>query len=364
MDYQQAVKDYINFKNLSPKDKMWTFFDEDMLLQSFVFTQQLDKKGVLELIRLAHTLQKHYDVREFRQNIKTILGGYSCVLYFTQPSSRTFLSFSLAAQALGMSVEEIRDPSTSSAVKGETEIDTLLTMAALTDLIVMRQNSKSLIEDVAFELKVRGLKTRLINGGSGTDQHPTQALLDVYTLGVDRNLNGTYKVAMMGDLKHSRTVRSLSYMLAMFNNVQQIFIAPDEYQIEKDITDHLTEHGVVFTLSNNKAEHIRELDGLYIIRLQDEYHELGVKEGTFDNFKLYAYDLSIMKEDAAIMHPLPRRDEIPVFVDFDSRAEYWEAVEKGKFIRMALILTMFGYDDEFWFRLNNGSLLKPALREK
>lgn len=351
-----------NFHTLRPSEKHKYFLDSDEVLQSLLFTQQIDKSYLLSLISLADFIKKHWEKPLFKSKLQALLSGYSCVLYFTQPSTRTFTSFSLAAQSLGMVTEEIRDPNISSLYKGESDIDSLLTMAYLSDLVVLRQGNASLIEEFALEINKRGLKTRLINGGSGADQHPTQSLLDVYTiisnLGIDKNTNDTYIVAMMGDLKHSRTVRSLSYILSMFNNVVQRFIAPAEYQIGHDILDHLDENSINYEIEY-KGGHFRDIDCLYVVRIQDEYHTKKHDPSHFSNFRLPLSLMSSIKDSAIILHPLPRREEIPFSVDVFPQAKYWEAVERGKFIRIALILSMFDKEEEFWYKADTGDLFGP-----
>ena len=161
-----------NFYTLRPSEKHKYLLDTEGTLQSLLFTQQIDRSYLSSLVTLADFIKDHWMEPKFKGKLQSLMLGYSCVLYFTQPSTRTFTSFSLAAQALGMVTEEIRDPNISSLYKGESDIDSLLTMAYLSDLIVLRQGNASLIEEFAFEINKRGLQTRLINGGSGADQHP------------------------------------------------------------------------------------------------------------------------------------------------------------------------------------------------
>lgn len=329
---------------------------------SFIYTQQIDSSLLEDIVDVANHIKKHYYDVGFRQKLSTLMTGHSCSLLFTQPSTRTFVSFSLAAQELGMCVEEIRDPSISSIYKGETSVDSLLTLAELSDLIVLRQNIPGFaIEEIVYEIFRRGMHTKLINGGSGSDQHPTQALLDIFTIlahfGIDKFKNNGYTVAMMGDLKHSRTVRSLSYVLSLFKNVHQVFIAPETFAIKQDILDHLKENDIKYTVTENKPN-FRNIDCLYLTRMQSEYHdEVAVANfGYLDKYKLSVDDMDSFNENAIIMHPLPRKGELPIAIDDYKQAKYWEAVRNGKFVRMALILSMFNMLDVFWLKVVKGGL--------
>jgi len=305
---------YDEFASLRPSEKANFFVDPDGVLQSLVFTQQTDLAWYKRLHKLARVIQKNYDSPDFRAFLCSVLSGYSAVLYFNQPSTRTFTSFSLAAQGLGMVVEEIRDPNMSSLYKGESGLDSLLTLAELSDLIIMRQDSEVLIDEFAYEVRRRGVSTRIINGGNGSDQHPTQALLDLYTIsshiGLDKFLKHGYTVNMMGDLKHSRTVRSLSYLLSMFPNVAQRFVAPEMFQVNKDILQHLDSTGILYECTDD-YEKAYIGDVLYVVRMQDEYHkEKGLSYSTDPKaFKVDPSSLKRMNEGAIVLHPLPRRDE-------------------------------------------------------
>jgi aspartate carbamoyltransferase catalytic subunit len=348
-----------DFSSLRPTEKGDYLLNSYGELRSFIYTQQIDVNLLEKLFKLAKVLKSAYPEYSFRKQLTDLLKGYSSVLYFTQPSTRTFTSFSLACKALGMHTEEIRDPNISSLYKGESELDTLLTLAELSHVIIMRQRNPSLIDEFSYELKRRGLETRVINGGSGSDQHPTQALLDVYTifssLGIDKNPNRDYTVTMMGDLKHSRTVRSLSYMLSMFKNIHQVFLAPEEFHISKDITDHLENSNAAYTKMTDKtANLLKESSCFYVVRIQDEYHVSCDNVSDLSNFKMQEEDMKHIKESSIVLHPLPRRDELPVELDYYPQAKYWEAVENGKFVRMALLVHMLGASPMFWHKLGKG----------
>ena len=338
------------FKAMSPREKGQYLRTPDGNLQILIFSQQFDRALLDHLIALAELVRSSKFNEQLRVYVKTLLNTKSCALYFTQPSTRTFTSFSLAAQTVGMTCEEIRDPELSSLYKGESEVDTLLTLAELVDTIIIRQGDHSFIERFAFEVIRRGYRTRIVNGGSGPEQHPTQALLDLYTLVSHFDLasveGGSFSVAIVGDLKRSRTARSLSYLLALYPRIKQVFVAPDELQMGADLIEYLDENDIRYDRTDDFDAVLPEMDAVYMMRMQDEYgttsEELRRK---YEEYRLTTDRAQRMKPDACILHPLPRRAELPIEVDSDPRALYWEAVNRGKFIRIALLLHMFGKDD-------------------
>jgi aspartate carbamoyltransferase catalytic subunit len=222
-------------------------------------------------------------------------------------------------------------------MKGETEMDSVKTFSEYVDLIIMRHSSTNFIYDISSEI---GKEKVIINAGSGTDQHPTQALLDFYTI-YKYGLHNK-KIAFVGDLKRGRTVRSLALLLSNVKDIKLYFVAPKAFQISDDIVKDLK---VDYEMVENYEEILPKMDIIYMTRLQDEY---GGIEEVFDR-KRYSIDknnLKLLKKNAIIMHPLPRREEIDVEVDKDNRAKYWEQVNNGMWVRVALILKLFGKENE------------------
>jgi aspartate carbamoyltransferase catalytic subunit len=337
-----------DFRKLTPKEMVpHLATGPDARIQRLIYAQQFTKPILEQLISLAEFIRT--SDRDQMQYLRRVLSTRSCVLYFPQCSTRTFTSFSLAAQSIGMMVEEIRDPELSAMYKGESEIDTLLTLATLADLVVLRQMDSKLTDFFVYELIKKGLPTRVINGGSGSDQHPTQALLELYTLrshldftSADRAMS----IAFVGDLSRSRTARSLSYLLALYPQVKHIFVAPAELQIGKDLLGYLREKSIDYNLTDSLDEILPVADAFYMMRIQDEYSETSEElRERYHHYHLTIEKVRSMKPHACIIHPLPRRAEIPVEVDEDPRAKYWEAVLRGKYIRMALLLYMFDCSD-------------------
>lgn len=342
--------EWSEFKSLSPRDKGRYLRAPEGNLQVVVYSQQFDRALLDHLFSLADLVRSSKYNEHVRAYVRTLLNTKSCALYFTQPSTRTFTSFSLAAQTVGMITEEIRDPELSSLYKGESEIDTLLTLAELADAIVIRQGDHSFIERFAFEVMNRGYVTRVINGGSGSEQHPTQALLDLYTLVSHFELRsvegGGFSVAIVGDLKRSRTAHSLSYLLALYPRIKQYFVAPDELQMGEGLIKYLNDNNIQHAQTDDFDALLPEMDAVYMMRMQDEYGTTSEDlRRKYAGYCLTTDRVETMKSKAGILHPLPRRAELPLEVDRDPRALYWEAVNRGKFVRIALLLHMFGRDN-------------------
>lgn len=336
------------FFSLTPRQKSPYMLSDSGSIKFLINTQQFTKDRLFSLFKISDYIRRNKKNHESLSYFMSLLVGRTCALYFTQCSTRTYASFSFAAQTLGMNVEEIRDSNMSSMYKGEAELDTLLTLAELSDLIVLRQNNPELTSILTYEIMDRGIDCCLINGGSGSDQHPTQALLELYTIFANRGIFDDnfppFTVAFVGDLLRSRTARSLSFLLSLFPQVKQLFISPPELHMGQDLLDHLSESNVIFDqCTTSLDEQLSNADVFYMMRIQDEYSATSEKlYKEYMDYYLTIDKVSSMKKEAIIIHPLPRRQEIPIEIDRDPRAKYWEAVDRGKFVRIALILDMFG----------------------
>jgi aspartate carbamoyltransferase catalytic subunit len=243
----------------------------------------------------------------------------------------------------------MRDASVSSEFKGESREDSIRTFSSYFDLIVMRTQEKGLAERMAWSLSRSKRPVPIINAGSGKDQHPTQALLDIYTLFRSFEDKGSIDgktVVFCGDLMRGRTVRSLSYLLTNFKNVRQVFVAPQELQVPDDVIAVLKEKGVDFQVSDDLRAAVRIADAVYMTRIQDEWDESKGASAKIDTsrFKFGAEELKLLPKDGIIMHPLPRRDEIATCCDHDPRAMYWRQMRNGMWIRAALIASTFGFE--------------------
>ena len=316
-----------------------------------LFAQQFDRPLLERLATLANRIRFIAKSREGALFLKSFLPHKRAMLYFSQPSSRTFLSHLAACQILGLTTGSVRDTAISSEFKGESKEDSVRTFSSYFDMIIMRTPEKGLAEKMAWELSNSDRPVPIINAGSGKDQHPTQALLDIYTLirsferkgGIDGRT-----VTFCGDLMRGRTVRSLSYLLTNFSGVKQIFVAPPDLQVPADVVMILAKKGVDFEVTDNLKAAVGVSDAVYMTRIQDEWDTAKGESAKIDTsrFKFGAEELALLKPDGIIMHPLPRRDEIATCCDHDPRAMYWRQMRNGMWIRSALIATTFGLEED------------------
>lgn len=310
-------------------------------------TEQYDRKFLEDICELASAIRFVSKSKHGADQLSSLLSHKRAMLYFVQPSTRTFLSFQSACQILGMKTADVRDTHTSSEIKGESESDTVRTFSSYYDVIIMRHYKAEFAQHIAHVLNNSNRPVPVINGGSGKDQHPTQALLDVYTLMrafEDRGGVDGKKIAFVGDLLRGRTVRSLASLLTRFEDVKQYFVAPRELQIGEDILSYLDQHGVSYTLMEDFFGVLSNVDAVYMTRLQDEWDEKdsgGQKTTNAHDYSLTKESISLLQPHAIVMHPLPRRQEISVEVDSDPRAFYWRQVRNGMWIRAALLAIIF-----------------------
>jgi aspartate carbamoyltransferase catalytic subunit len=341
--------DWETFQQLRGGEKK-EYFIRDEKIFHIIMAQQFDRTFLDEICELTTKIRGIAKGNKGIAFLQSLLQGKRAMLYFVQPSTRTFLSFMAACQILGIHCSEVRDAATSSEMKGESPEDTVRTFSSYVDLIVMRHPQAGFAERIAFLLNQISRPVPVVNAGSGKDQHPTQALLDIYTLhrsfenygGIDGK-----KIAFVGDLRRGRTVRSLAYLLRNYSDVTLYFVAPQELQLGEDLKEYLREQQVVFEEMDNLEEVIPSVDAVYMTRIQDEYDEAGEsKRIDYSTYYFKKEYLKILPANAIIMHPLPRRDEIPVEVDADKRAMYWRQVRNGMWVRVTLIATIFRKDKD------------------
>ena len=307
-------------------------------LEHVVESQQFDRNLLETVFQTADQLKTDlYGERKFAKS----LDGKIMASLFYESSTRTRFSFESAMLRLGGSVittENARE--FSSAAKGESLSDSTRIMNGYADVIVMRHNEAGSAVRAAEVSSIP-----IINAGDGAGQHPTQALLDMYTI-VDAfpKLNN-FKIAMVGDLRYGRTVRSLSYLLTKYENVEIIFVSPAVCQMEEDIKIYLEKNNVPWREETDLALVAPEVDCIYMTRIQKErFHSVDDYQAAASKYILTLDLVQTMKPDAIIMHPLPRVDEIPKEVDGDPRARYFEQAQNGLYIRMALLYLLLEKD--------------------
>jgi aspartate carbamoyltransferase len=279
------------------------------------------------------------DMREMvdRQGAVDILKGKLLSNLFYEPSTRTSSSFAAATQRLGGNVIQINNVTFSSVSKGEELRDTIRSMGSYSDAIVLRHPDEG-SADIAAEVSEKPI----INAGDGIGEHPTQALLDIFTIVEELGTIDGLTVTMLGDLKYGRTVHSLAKLLALYD-VKLNFVAPDLLKAPTALVDSLIESGVGPCKHVDLDSIISETDVLYVTRVQQErFVDQSVYEKVNRSYVVNVDTMDIAKERMIVMHPLPRVDEISRAVDKDPRAAYFRQMEYGMYVRMALLALVFG----------------------
>lgn len=293
-----------------------------------ILSQQFTPEFLIEVFTLADEIRT-----EPKRFAETLKGKVVATLFF-EPSTRTRLSFEAAVARLGGAVISTENAKEfSSASKGETIEDTMRIVSLYADMIVMRHYDD--------DSSIRGLATvgvPLINAGSGRSQHPTQGLLDTYTIWRQfGSLEGLH-VAVVGDLLRGRTCDSLVYLLSKFSGNSFSFVSPENSRLKSDLKQHLTEQNIRYVETDSLNDVLPVVDVLYMTRIQKErFEDPAEYEKAKGALILTKEGVSEMKQNAIIMHPLPRVDEIAVEADGDSRARYFEQAGNGLWVRMALL---------------------------
>ena len=357
-------------------------------LKHVIFSAQFDRELLEHLARIADMIRALSQSREGCDFLSGLLNHKRAMLYFTQPSTRTFLSFMAACQLLGLSCAEVRDPAVSSEVKGESPFDSVRMFSSYFDVIIMRSVVPNFAECCSYLMndldEFNHRSVPIVNAGSGADEHPTQALLDIYTIQRTfrfthpkdssnwtrlTELRNTYPTltpglsgkvyGFCGDIGRGRTVRSLARLLARWDDVTMYFIAPDDSRLKlgADLKNWLLGQGVnVHEVDSfdSPAEDgrpvIESVDCLYMTRIQQEHDREG--ESAYDGIDLTRFHLNRelvgrMKDYAAVLHPFPRDSrvgEIPTEIDNDPRAMYFRQARNGMWARAALLAFLFDVD--------------------
>ncbi|TMF92123.1 MAG: aspartate carbamoyltransferase [Chloroflexi bacterium] len=262
------------------------------------------------------------------------LAGQVMAALFYEPSTRTRLSFEAAMLRLGgttMGTDNARE--FSSASKGETLEDTIRIVSGYADVIVLRHNEEGAARRAAAVSTVP-----IINAGDGPGQHPTQALLDLYTIRDELGRIDTVRVAMVGDLANGRTVRSLTYLLSKFKEIKFWFVAPPQVAMHDDLKTHLDEHQLPWVETQDLDAVLPEVDVVYMTRIQKErFTDPETYNAVKGVYRIDRRSMALMRKYAILMHPLPRVDEIAPEVDEDPRAAYFRQARNGLHVRMALL---------------------------
>ncbi len=279
----------------------------------------------------------NYEKRVKAGEVIRDMEGMVVATLFFEPSTRTRLSFEAAANRVGARVISMAGARASSQAKGETMLDTIKTVDGYVDVIVMRHPEKGSAQRAA-EVAVHPV----INGGDGAGQHPTQALLDIYTIRKEKGFLGGHTVTLLGDLKYGRTVHSLSYFLALYQN-KMIFASPKALKMPEEITADLRSRGAEIEETEDVAAALAKSDIVYVTRVQRErFDDPAEYERLKGSYIVNNELLKKAKPGITILHPLPRVDEIAEEVDDYPGAAYFRQAHNGMYIRMALLALVTG----------------------
>lgn len=281
-----------------------------------------------------------HEMRVMVERIGTfdLLKGKILANLFYEPSTRTFASFMAAMQRLGGAVIPISEVRYSSVAKGESLPDTVRTLAAYADVIVLRHPE---VGSSALAAEFAGKP--VINAGDGVGEHPTQALLDVFTIREELGRLDNLTVTMLGDLKYGRTVHSLARLLTRFNQTRLNYVSPEILRMPREVIDEVGEKKLPQKEYLTLEEVLPKTDVLYVTRVQRErFDNLEDYEKVKDAYVISPKTLEMAQERMIIMHPLPRVNEIAMEVDKDPRAAYFRQMEYGLYVRMALLAMVLG----------------------
>lgn len=290
-------------------------------------SQQFTKEIILKLFNRAD---------ELRTNKFNLFAGKVLATLFYEPSTRTRLSFEAAMLKLGGQVITTENAKEfSSASKGESIEDTIRIVGTYADCIVLRH-----YEDGASKKASLISNVPIINAGDGKGQHPTQALLDIYTIFRELGRINNIKIAIVGDLSHGRTVRSLSYVLGKYEGIELIFVSPPHLTIGLDIKEYLDKHNISWREETDLDKILPEIDIVYLTRIQKERMSSIEYFDAKGKYVLNERNLFLLKPTSRVMHPLPHVEEIDLSVEIeknDPRIAYFRQAENGLYIRMAIL---------------------------
>jgi len=289
------------------------------------------------------------DIKKDSSKYAHVMDGKILATCFYEPSTRTRLSFETAMLRLGGKVIGFADATSSSAAKGESVADTIRVISCFADICAMRHPKEGAPMVAASKSLIP-----VINAGDGGHQHPTQTLTDLLTIRSLHGKLGDFTIGLCGDLKFGRTVHSLINALSRYEGIKFILISPNELRVPDYITEMLDKKGIEYKEVIKLDDVMGELDLLYMTRVQKERF---FNEEDYIRLKdFYVLDkakMALAKDTMHVLHPLPRVNEISVEVDDDKRAAYFEQVQYGLYVRMALIMTLMGQTDA---HINEGLL--------
>lgn len=319
-----------DYTSLPPKRK----FDNPLLGQSILSVSQFDRDTI------DYLFQRTSEMREMVEKVGSapLLRQYVAACIFYEPSTRTSSSFIAAMERLGGRIIPITSGVEFSSVsKGETLADTVRVLEQYADTIILRHPTVGAAKTAAEYASVP-----VINAGDGPGEHPTQALLDLFTIYDELGMIDGLKVAMVGDLRYGRTVHSLTKLLLQYD-VSFRFVSPEILRLPLNVMNQVIDAGKDVRETHDVADVIENADVLYVTRVQKErFTDLRQYEDVKDQYEITDEIMKQAQEKMVVMHPLPRVGEIHYSVDSDPRAAYFRQVQNGMFVRMALLAAVLG----------------------
>jgi len=298
-------------------------------MENLISMRDLDNKDILRLIDIAEKIEK----KELQPELK---GRVMASLFF-EPSTRTQLSFDTAMKRLGGEVISMSGTKGTSVEKGETLSDTVKIVNQYADIIVVRHPGEGAARYISEQVTIP-----VVNAGDGSNQHPSQSLLDLYSINKTQGALNDLTIALVGDLKYGRTVHSLVYALSSFKP-KFYFVSPQVLEMPKYITDDLKKMDIEFNIADQVEEVVNDLDIMYVTRIQRErFADPADYERVKNAYIIRAKQLQDVKENFKILHPLPRVNEIHVDVDSLPSAYYFEQAGNGVFMRQSILTTLLG----------------------
>lgn len=302
--------------------------------QNFITVEDMTREDILDFLERAAEFEKKPN--------RHLLDDHIVATLFFEPSTRTRLSFETAANRLGAKVIGFADPKVSSGVKGETLKDTIMMVSNYADIIVMRHFKEGAAEEAA-----RVSPVPIVNAGDGSNQHPSQTMLDLYSIYKTQGKLDNLTIHLVGDLKYGRTVHSMLQAMRHFNPTFH-FISPKELRMPEEWKQYCRDNNIRFYESEEfTAESIASADILYMTRVQRErFSDLDEYERVKDVYILNRDMLKLAKPTMKVLHPLPRVNEISEDVDDDPRAYYFEQARNGLFAREVILTRVLGFTKE------------------
>lgn len=311
-----------------------------MTIHHIIEAQQFNKKNLQEIFLYADRIKEQI---ERRASLELLRGKILANLFYVK-SIRTMFSFDTAMKRLGGEVISTENSEIFSSELSVASLeDTVRVVGSFVDIIVLRHYQSGSAKRASEVSPVP-----IINGGDGSAQHPTQAIIDLYCIEKLKGSIDGLSIAFIGDLMNSRTIRSLTYFLAKYSGIKIYFASPRTLKMKDDLKEYLAEHRVTFSESFDSVEDLREIaskvDILYITQIPKDHFgdRIDDYEQSKEIFKINQDLLKVLKKDVFIMHPFPRGYELPIEVDKDPRAVYFDQIKYGQFLRMGLLCHVLG----------------------